>query len=67
MIDFDTVVRERRSVRRYLPTAVPHAVLSRVLDTAQQGPSNRNTQPWQVHILSDEIEDAFSNNIIKMK
>lgn len=63
MIDFDTVVRTRRSVRRYLPTPVPDDVLSKVLETAQQAPSNCNTQPWQVHILSGEIKDAFSTTI----
>jgi deazaflavin-dependent oxidoreductase (nitroreductase family) len=64
MPDFDTVVRERRSVRRYLPAPVPDDVLSKVLDAAQQTPSNCNTQPWQVHILSGEIKDAFSTTIL---
>lgn len=64
MPDFDTVVRERRSVRRYLPTPVPDDVLSKIFELAQQTPSNCNTQPWQVHILSGEIKNAFSRNIL---
>jgi nitroreductase len=63
MTDFDTVVRTRRSVRQYLPTPVPEDVLTRVLDATQQTPSNCNTQPWQVHILSGDVKDAFSKTI----
>ncbi|MGX9787811.1 nitroreductase [Mycobacterium sp. MMS18-G62] len=65
MPDFDTVVKTRRSVRRYLPTPVPEDVLTRVLDAAQHAPSNCNTQPWQVHILSGETKEAFSKAIIE--
>jgi nitroreductase len=63
MVDFTTVVQERRSVRQYLPTPVPRDVLATVLDAAQRSPSNCNTQPWQVHILSGDIKDDFSKAI----
>ncbi|MGI5219213.1 nitroreductase [Nocardia sp. CA-290969] len=63
MADFDTVVKTRRSVRQYLPTPVPRDVMTKVLDAAQHAPSNCNTQPWQVHILSDEAKDTFSRLI----
>ncbi|MGV0772908.1 nitroreductase [Mycobacterium syngnathidarum] len=63
MADFDTVVTTRRSVRQYLPTPVPRDVMTKVLDTAQYAPSNCNTQPWQVHILSGEVKDTFSRMI----
>lgn len=65
MTDFDTVVTTRRAVRRYRPTPVPDEVLARVLDLAQHAPSNSNTQPWQVHILSGGIKDAFSKRILE--
>lgn len=63
MTDFDTVIKSRRSVRQYLPAPVPEDVLTKVLDAAQHSPSNCNTQPWQVHILSGDIKDAFSRAI----
>jgi nitroreductase len=58
--DFATVVRQRRSVRQYLPTPVPEAVMAAVFEEAQYAPSNCNTQPWQTHVLSGETKDAFS-------
>lgn len=63
MADFETVVTTRRSVRQYLPTPVPGDVMTKVLDTAQYAPSNCNTQPWLVHILSGEAKDTFSRLI----
>lgn len=63
MADFDTVVRTRRSVRQYVPTPVPHDVMTKVVDAAQHAPSNCNTQPWQVHILSGDTKDTFSRLI----
>lgn len=60
MTDFATVVKNRRSVRQYLPTPVAPEVIETVLEAAQRTPSNCNTQPWQVHILSGEVRDAFS-------
>ena len=65
MTDFTTVVKTRRSVRHYLPTPVPEDILTRVLDAAQCAPSNCNTQPWHVHILSGDINDAFSKTILE--
>jgi len=49
---FDQIVRERRSIRGFLPDAVPEAVLQRVFAAAQQAPSNCNVQPWVVHLVS---------------
>ncbi|MHA3023074.1 nitroreductase family protein [Mycobacterium sp. BMJ-28] len=63
MADFDTVVRTRRSVRQYLPTPVPRDIVTKVMDAAQHSPSNCNTQPWQVHILSGEIKATLSRLI----
>lgn len=64
MIDFDTIVATRRSVRQYLSTPVPNDVLDRVLAAAQLTPSNCNTQPWQIHLLSGEMRNEFSRVIL---
>lgn len=60
MTDFATTVKNRRSVRQYLPAPVAPEVIETILEAAQRTPSNSNTQPWQVHILSGEVRDAFS-------
>jgi len=52
MYDLDQTIRERRSVRGFLPKPVPREVLEEVLALAQHAPSNCNVQPWRVYIAS---------------
>ena len=52
MYDLDQTIRERRSVRGFLPRPVPRDVLEEVLALAQHAPSNCNVQPWRVYIAS---------------
>jgi len=54
MYDLDETIRERRSVRGFLPKPVPRETLEDVLALAQQAPSNCNVQPWRVYIASGE-------------
>jgi len=61
---FKDVVRERHSVRHFLPHPVPEEILRSVLEDAQRAPSNCNTQPWQTHIVSGSKRDALSNAIL---
>ncbi len=61
---FRDVVRERHSVRNFLPQPVPEDILRSVLEDAQRSPSNCNTQPWQTHIVSGLKKDALSKVIL---
>lgn len=54
MYDLDQTIVERRSVRGFLPRAVPREVLDEALELAQRAPSNCNVQPWRVYIASGE-------------
>lgn len=49
---FEQLVRQRRATRQFLPTPLAQAQIEAVLRDAQQAPSNCNTQPWQVHVVS---------------
>lgn len=51
-LTFQQTVRSRRSYRGFLNTPVPDDVIREVLKDAQCAPSNCNTQPWNVHIVS---------------
>lgn len=62
---FTDLVRTRHSPRQFLPTPLPAADIRGVLEDAQTAPSNSNTQPWHVHIVSGEARDALSNELIK--
>ena len=45
----DTAITSRRSIRAFLPTPVPRAVIEDLLAVAARAPSGTNIQPWQVH------------------
>lgn len=49
---FADAVRGRRSVRGFLPDPLPAATLREIFGLAARAPSNCNTQPWQVYVVS---------------
>ncbi|MBX9790220.1 MAG: nitroreductase [Pirellulales bacterium] len=55
MADLDATIRQRRSVRGFLPDQmVPRAVLVEALELAQRAPSNCNIQPWRTFVASGD-------------
>ncbi|NRA42258.1 MAG: nitroreductase [Pseudomonadales bacterium] len=65
-IDFEQwaeLVKNRRSVRAFLPQPVPQSILEAVFDAANWAPSNCNTQPWQVHIASGESAEQLKRGL----
>ena len=59
-LPFDQTVRVRRSFRAFQAEPLSDAVIRQVLLDAQQSPSNCNTQPWAVHIVSGGKRDELS-------
>ena len=51
---FLNIVANRRSIRAFKPDPVPRAVIEAVMGGAQQAPSNCNTQPWFVHVVTGD-------------
>lgn len=51
-MDFETLVRTRRSVRGYKSDPVPRAVIEEIIEVAKGAPSSMNSQPWHVHVLT---------------
>jgi nitroreductase len=51
-MDFETLVRTRRSVRGYKKDPVPRALIEEIIEVARGAPSSMNTQPWHVHVLT---------------
>lgn len=60
---FEEVVRHRYSPRVFQPNPLTEKQIMSVLEDAQLTPSNCNTQPWNVHIVSGdklaELRDAM--------
>ena len=61
---FQEVIRSRQSLRQFLSTPVEKKVLREILEDAQYTPSNCNTQPWDVHIVSGAKKEELSKAII---
>lgn len=59
-MNFDDVVRARRSIRAFRPDQVDMATIREVLELSQQSPSNCNVQPWRVWVVSGETRDKLS-------
>ena len=53
-MDFETLVRERRSIRGYKPDPVPKEVIHEIIEIAKGAPSSMNTQPWFFHVVTGE-------------
>ena len=51
---FFDVVSRRRSMRDFKSDPVPRELIESVFGTAQRAPSNCNTQPWFVHVVTGE-------------
>ncbi|HLY05227.1 MAG TPA: nitroreductase [Rhizomicrobium sp.] len=51
-MDVSEAIATRRSVRAFLDTAVPEAVLHRVIARAARAPSGGNLQPWRIYVLT---------------
>ncbi len=65
MLSFEETVRLRHSPRAFLPTPLTDAQIHEVLQDAQYAPSNCNTQPWHVHIVSGETKQALTQAMLR--
>ena len=51
-MEFESALRERRSIRRFLPRPVPDEIVRDILDEARWSPSWANTQAWNVYVVA---------------
>jgi nitroreductase len=58
-MQYDDVVRGRRSIRGYKPEPVPKALIREVLELAMRAPSSLNTQPWNFHVVAGDVLDRI--------
>jgi hypothetical protein len=62
---FADMVRSRHSIRAFLPDRIDQHLLDEVFSVAGTAPSNCNTQPWLVHVLSGASRDTMSAALLK--
>ncbi|MBD3310498.1 hypothetical protein GF351_04720 [Candidatus Woesearchaeota archaeon] len=53
-MDLDKAIRERRTVRRYLPEDIPEKELRKIIDAANHAPSACDLQAWRFIIIRDK-------------
>jgi hypothetical protein len=53
IMEFQEVIRARRSCRSFDPSAVAQEQLSAILDAGQWAPSPLNLQPWEFIVITD--------------
>lgn len=61
----EAALLSRRSVRAFLARPVPADLLTRLLALAAQAPSNSNTQPWHVHVLTGDAKKRLGAAIVQ--
>ena len=60
---FLDVVSRRRSMRDFKPDPVPRELIESVFGAAQRAPSNCNTQPWFVHVVTGEMLEKLRQEL----
>ena len=60
-MEFESVIRGRRSIRAYKPECVPEELVREILDAARWAPSWRNTQAWNVWVVSGDALQRYKD------
>jgi nitroreductase len=58
-MEFEEVIRGRRSIRAYTPEPVSPELVREILDEARWAPSSRNTQAWSVWVVTGDALEGF--------
>ncbi len=56
----DQLVRSRRATRAFLTEEVPAETIEAVFELANHAPSNSNTQPWHVEVVSGAARERLA-------
>jgi nitroreductase len=59
-------INTRQSIRGFQQTPVPESLLKEVLQAAGRSPSYKNTQPWEVSIVTGKTRDALADKLFKI-
>lgn len=59
-------IKTRMSIRKFKPNPVPLEILMKIIDTAKWSPSYKNSQPWEVVIISGEKKETLSKLLVEV-
>ena len=59
-------IRTRMSIRKFKPEPVPQETLLSLIDTAKWSPSYKNSQPWEIVIISGEKKEKLTRLMLDL-
>jgi nitroreductase len=59
-------IKTRMSIRKFKPDPVPQDVLMMIIDAAKWSPSYKNSQPWEVVVISGEKKEELTHLLIDL-
>lgn len=59
-------IKTRMSIRKFQTKEVPREILVNIVDAARWSPSYKNSQPWEVVIVSGKRKDELSRILIDL-
>lgn len=59
-------IETRMSIRKFKDETVPKDLLMEVIQIAQRAPSYKNSQPWEVVIVSGMKKDALTSHLLDL-
>lgn len=59
-------IKTRMSIRKFKSDPVPLELLKKVIDIAKWSPSYKNTQPWEVVIISGKKKEELSKILVEL-
>lgn len=63
--NFQSLVRERRSVRGFLDKPVPDDIIANIFEIARWSPSGTNVQPWHVFVASGQVLEDIRQGFLE--
>ncbi len=65
-MDVIECIKTRMSIRKFKPESVPKDTLKEIINIAKWSPSYKNSQPWEILILSGAKKEALSNMLVEL-
>ncbi len=65
-LDVLNALRQRRSMRGFLPDAVDRATVEAILADAARSPSASNTQPWRANACAGAVRDRLCAELTRV-
>lgn len=64
MMNVETALLQRKSVRAFLDKPVDKSVVAHILSCASHAPSGKNTQPWQVAVTMGQTKELICQQLL---